>query len=413
MTVTATIEPGRLADDCWDAVVVGAGPAGAIAARQLSQSRFRTLLVDRKAFPRSKVCGACLNRRAVTTLELLELDGILDQLRALPLGRFCVRSGGRRVDISLPGGVAVTRAAFDTELVRAAIEAGAEFLPETSASLGDDVCEQGGDLHKHALRHIRLAQHGQIVGTVVARVVLLADGLGNPSLQPHDELRSRVDPKSRIGLGAIVNNCPAAFPAGTIHMAVAKQGYVGLVRVEDGNLNVAAAIDPEFVRLCRQPAVAIDTILNSAGFPAVESLESADWSGTVPLTRQTSRPAGKRVLLIGDAAGYVEPFTGEGISCALSSGVAAASLVSQRLATWDTSAEQQWLRLNRRLIRDRQRWCRRLAWLLRHPVAVRGLLSAMSRCPWLARPIVESLNEPPGRYSTADSDPFQVFCAKS
>ena len=55
MKLAATIEPERAADAQWDAVVVGAGPAGSIAARQLALLGLRTLLVERKAFPRNKV----------------------------------------------------------------------------------------------------------------------------------------------------------------------------------------------------------------------------------------------------------------------------------------------------------------------------------------------------------------------
>ena len=55
----------------------------------------------------------------------------------------------------------------------------------------------------------------------------------------------------------------------------------------------------------------IARVLQESGFGAIDGLESANWSGTVRLTRRLLRPAGNRVLLLGDAAGYVEPFTGE------------------------------------------------------------------------------------------------------
>ena len=388
MTISATTDLRKAAHTSWDVVVVGAGPAGAIAARQLSLQGHHALLVDRKAFPRDKICGACVNGRAVAALAQLGLDRILARLSAVALRQFHVQSDGQQVIVPLPGGVAVRRAALDAALVQAAARAGADFLPETSAQLCD--VSRGG-----YSRDVRLVQHGNQVATVSANVVLLADGLGNSSLQRHSELRSSVAPASRIGLGAIVTNCPEGYEPGTIFMAIAKWGYVGLVRVEDGALNIAAALDPAFVRRCHHPSETIATILEKSGLPAIASLESANWSGTVPLTRRTWRPAARRVLVLGDAAGYVEPFTGEGILWAISSGAAAASLVSRRLATWAAGAEQEWVCRHRRLVLNRQRWCRRLAWLLRHPLAVGGTLRAVSLCPWLVRPIMQRLNEPP------------------
>jgi len=63
MRATLTLEAA--CEPTWDAIVLGAGPAGALAARQLGASGARVLLVDRKAFPRWKVCGACLNGQAL------------------------------------------------------------------------------------------------------------------------------------------------------------------------------------------------------------------------------------------------------------------------------------------------------------------------------------------------------------
>lgn len=392
MTISATIDFLNATHTRWDAVVVGAGPAGSIAAQQLSLQGFRTLLVDRKSFPRNKTCGACVNGRAVAILQQLGLDGILKQSNSVPLKHFQVRSRGRQVIIPLPGGVALTRAALDAGLVQAAIEARAEFLPETSATLCD--VSQAG-----CSRHVNLVQNGNVTQTVSADVVLLADGLGNSSLRQQPELCSSVAPTSRIGLGASLKNSPDVYEAGTIFMAIGKWGYVGLVRVEDGSLNIAAALDPGFVKGCSQQAEPIATILEEACFPAIDGLESAKWSGTVPLTRTSLRPAGKRVLILGDAAGYVEPFTGEGVSNALCSGVAAASLVSSRLKTWDQNIEQEWVRRHRQIVRDRQHWCRWLARLSRHPRAVHAVLYTISLFPWLVRPVVKYLNAPAANLS--------------
>ena len=384
--VAATITTKIASETHWDAVVVGAGPAGSTAGYQLAQRGLRTLIVERKSFPRDKVCGACVNGRAISTLCLLGLEDELANLGSIPLSRFEVRCGSRRGEFALPAGVAVSRSAFDTALVRAAIATGAEFLPQTSAMLVEDMSAG----HE---RVVQLTQKNKTATRVTAKTILLADGLGNPSLPTNHPLQARIRPHSRIGLGGTVNNVPAEFNSGTIYMAVGEAGYVGLTRIEDGRLNIAAALNPALLSHDCPPAVAVSSILSTAGYPQIPSSETINWTGTVPLTRQCRTAAGHRVLLLGDAAGYVEPFTGEGIACALTSGVAAAYLVAQHLSNWSVEVEKEWCRQHRLLFDSRQQWCRSLARLLWHPWAVRGLLGGLSMAPWLAKPIVNRINE--------------------
>ena len=77
----------------WDALVIGAGPAGSVTARELARRGRRVLLVDRATFPRSKVCGGCLNGAAIRTLERLGLGRVLEG--ALPLDDAPCRGRGR------------------------------------------------------------------------------------------------------------------------------------------------------------------------------------------------------------------------------------------------------------------------------------------------------------------------------
>ena len=149
-------------------------------------------------------------------------------------------------------------------------------------------------------------------------MVLVANGLNG--IAPGEDLpfRTVVSPRSRLGASCVVSTFPMSYREGVIFMAVGRGGYVGLTRVGDGHLNVACAFDPPLIRARGTPAAAASWVLAEAGFPEVPSLSGASWLGTLPLSRRTGPVAAERVFLIGDATGYVEPFTGEGMSWALS-----------------------------------------------------------------------------------------------
>ncbi len=241
-------------------------------------------------------------------------------------------------------------------------------------------------------RVVRLTAADGETGEASARVILAADGLGHPSL-PQGEFPSRQRAGSRVGLGASLRDDSLEYRDGVIHMAVGREGYVGLVRIEDGRLNVAAAVEPGLVKRCG-PAASIAAVLCEAGFPLPAAMSSAAWRGTVDLTRCTIRPVGHRTLLLGDAAGYVEPFTGEGIAWALAAAAAASPIAAQGLHTWSKNLEDHWIRCYSRVVQRRQRSCRRLAWGLRHPRIVAAAMRLMSWIPALAKPVVRGLSAP-------------------
>src|SRR5262249_5247946 len=125
----ATLSLGAAASRDWDCVVVGAGPAGALAARELVLRGVSVLLVDRADFPRWKVCGCCLNARALGVLAAVGLGGLTRKCGSVPLSELHLAVAGGSARLPLPEGVALSREAFDTALVRAALAQGADFLP--------------------------------------------------------------------------------------------------------------------------------------------------------------------------------------------------------------------------------------------------------------------------------------------
>ncbi|MGH7135260.1 MAG: NAD(P)/FAD-dependent oxidoreductase, partial [Pirellulales bacterium] len=302
--------------DRCEVVVIGAGPAGSMAARELARRGIDVLLLERKALPRPKVCGACLNCRALSCLAMAGLSPLMDRLGAIPTRCFRACCAGRSIEIGLPGGVALSREAFDYALAQAAVDAGARLVTGITATLRQATPASDE-------REIELRNDAQQAQTIRAKIVLAADGLGHPSLVACGEFASRVSRPAKIGVRARIDDCPQACRNGTILMAVGRGGYVGMVRVEDGSLNVAAALDPAMLKRSGRPTAAVASILAEAGIQRVD-LSSAAWQGTLPMSRQTARPIGHRVFVLGDAAGYVEPFTGEGMAWALAGGMAVA-----------------------------------------------------------------------------------------
>jgi menaquinone-9 beta-reductase len=147
------------------------------------------------------------------------------------------------------------------------------------------------------------------------------------------------------------------------------------------------------VRAAGGPGMLAAHILAEVGWPAIDRLDKADWRGTPTLTRRAAQLADERLLVLGDAAGYIEPFTGEGIAWAVSAGLAVAPLALRGIACWDSQIEDEWSDVYRRKILQRQGICRRVAWGLRHPTLVRTAIKLLSRHPRLAQPIINRLNK--------------------
>jgi flavin-dependent dehydrogenase len=369
----------------WDAIVIGAGPAGAMAARRLSIAGASVLLVEKKRFPRPKVCGACLSPSALDELERAGLGCLIAGLGGHELREFHLRISGRLLRMPMSGGSVVSRERLDQALAASAVDSGCEFRDDTMAEV---------DSVSAGLRPVRLFRHGNSA-RAIARTVLIAAGLGSKSA-----ISSRRDPDtfvasgSRIGAGCRLSCAPAAIGAGAVFMAIGAGGYVGLVRLEDGSLNVAAAFDPALVRRVRTPGAAALAVLEQAGAPAVDGLADANWRATAGLTRRTRPLSHDRLFLLGDAAGYVEPLTGEGIAWALASARAVEPLALAAIDRWNPRLAQEWARTHRRLIGPRQLICKALAVGLKQPRLVRIAFSMLERIPLAATSAMRLLNSP-------------------
>ncbi len=385
--------------DRYDAIMIGAGPAGAVAARELARRGQSVLMIDKAAFPRRKVCGCCLNGNALAALAAVGLGELPRALGAVPLHSLKLAAGGRMATVPLVG-MSLSREAFDVALIGEAVKAGVEFVSGCKATMGGvdgDARTAGVEFLASGGRKppVDLEETGglrpPLAKTLRAGVVLVADGLNGRTAATADGFDVPAKASSRIGAGVVVD-APPFFTPGSIFMATGGGGYVGLVVLEDGRLDIAAAFDPAFVRTADGLGEAATLTLAEAGFPAIPHLQAADWKGTPALTRTPDRIAGERWFAVGDASGYVEPFTGEGMAWAVGGAAAVARLVADG---WNPTLPAKWKQVHHRLVGRRQRFCRLLAPALRSGAIRSMMVSALRVLPVLASPFVRGLNRPP------------------
>lgn len=382
--VASTLTIDEAMTRSWDAVVVGGGPAGSMSATELSLRGASVLLVDRCAFPRRKVCGCCVNGAALHYLRRAGLDTSPAGLGGQPLHELRLYAAGRQASLPLPAGIALSREKLDTALLWQAARSGASLLLQTEARL--DGWERNGRLVE--------LQDSIARGRVQTRVVLAAHGLGGKLLRGEPEIQTDACPATHIGAGLIVDGADSEFCPGVVFMACSRSGYVGLVRLEDQSLDVAAALDLRSVRAAGSIHAAVAEILRDACLPPLSESTSNEWRGTPTLTHRVRSVATNRLFVIGDAASYVEPFTGEGISWALATGHAVASIAHQSAMHWNDADIQRWQVRYHELLANRQRICRLITRLIRYPALVRAALTILSISPKFASPLLKRIQNP-------------------
>lgn len=370
-------------DHLWDAIVIGAGPAGALAARELARKGATVLLVDKAEFPRWKVCGCCINGLALTTLKQVGLGDLLRQQGAVPLTQIRLAYGSAQAGLPLQNGMALSREALDLALIKEAIKAGACFLPST-----ESICEPLDPDCSIATVTLRQAE----TGVARARTVVIADGLHGQALKNEPSFVTEVTQDSHIGAGGTLREVPDWIEAGTIYMACGRMGYVGMVRLSDGRTNLAAALDRRAIHQRHGVGAVVETILNNTDWPSIPGLSSLRWRGTPGLTRHAVQVAGHRWFVVGDAAGYVEPFTGEGMAWAMASAKSLAPLALEAVHQWHPGLPAEWAKRRRKLLSSRLRMCRLVSRVLRSPLSMRLLIRLLSWMPFLASPVLSRLS---------------------
>jgi flavin-dependent dehydrogenase len=365
----------------WDCVIIGAGPAGSMAAKKIASQNKEVLLIDKAIFPRSKVCGCCLNGAAQAALAEAGLQSLLVDNRAVLLDSLQLFDKGKTATIALPIGASLSRDKLDLALVNAARQNGARFLQGTTARV-------------LSLDHLPVIELGSANSRdqIQTKLIIVADGLAGRSLELLQQFNSTAQLRSRFGAGTILDAAPAWIEAGKIYMACGNGGYVGMVKLEDGRLNIAAAFDRNFSRQLNGIASAAAHLLNQNGLPVPVDMLEAHWRGTDSLSRSRSRLADKRLFLIGDACGYTEPFTGEGMAWALRSGLTVADLALAAINSWDDNLINLWHKKQKALI-QRKVPSKVLAFTLRNGLMREAMINLLSRLPDFASQLVRDITD--------------------
>jgi flavin-dependent dehydrogenase len=386
-----------------DVLIVGAGPAGAVAAVVLARAGVRVRIVDRASFPRDKLCGDTVNPGALARLRSLGLAAAVE-VRGLPVAGMLV-TGERRVAIEgrYPDGVtgrAIVRRDLDWLLLRAAIDAGCQFEP--GVSVRGAVVNDGKA--GRAVSGVTIGANGGR-RRLAARVTIAADGRHSTIAFGLGLARHPPRPR-RWAIGAYYENFtngvrrvsdpppdPRLTPGVLGEMHIRRGRYIGVAPIPGGLTNVclvrpsrpgdadlrdpAALLSRELMRdpLLRDRAAAA----RLAGPPVVLGPLAVDATG-----------AGlDGLLLAGDAAGFIDPMTGDGLRFAVRGGELAAAAAMRALEHGWTGVHQQHSAARRAEFSHKWRFNRALRALVASPRALDVAAFGARVAPVALRRVIE------------------------
>ena len=388
--------------DHYDVAIVGAGPAGSATATFLAARGFSVALIDRARFPRSKPCGEYISPEARRVLDRLidprrladEQPAMLEGMRIVSpdgtsfVGRFHAQHKYRGY---ADQGIALPRSILDFHLVQQAQRKGATLLQQTALKAVQPPA--GG------VRTLDLLRNGRRY-SLSARLLVGADGIHSRVAKQLGVFRR--SSLSRVALVTHAVGVAGMQPLGEMH--VVRHAYVGLAPVGKGLTNVSVVVDTKRQGTEGNPEQWFQHVIREVPEVA-QRLGKAEYvspiRGAGPFARSSTRATADRAVLVGDAADFYDPFTGEGIYAALRG----AELIDEQITSYlesDRLNAQElrgYDRARRREFRGKWQLERLIAWAVGHPVALNHVARRLENKPELADLLVGVTGDfvPPSR----------------
>jgi flavin-dependent dehydrogenase len=366
-----------------DVLIAGAGPAGSIAALVLARAGARVLLVDRARFPRDKLCGDTVNPGAMGILRRLGIAAVTDGSLAVD-GMIVTGEGGVRCQGEYGHGLqgrSLSRRVLDAALLEVAVRAG--------ATIEDGVMVQGPIVDEGRVRGLVLGGAHGTRRNVGASIVIAADGAGSRIARAVGLSRHASRPR-RWAVGAYFENVadqkrPSVF--GEMHVRCGR--YIGVAPLPEGLTN-ACVVTADRLAL-RDPASLLcgavhrDAVLADR-FARARPVTRPFCLGPLSVTSSASGMPG--LLLAGDAAGFIDPMTGDGLRFAFRGGELAALAALAALERDEANAHVRLSKARHREFSAKWRFNRALRALVGSPIAVGAAATGAKWLPSLVERMI-------------------------
>jgi flavin-dependent dehydrogenase len=306
-----------------DVLVVGGGPAGSLAALVLARAGVHVTLLDRAAFPRNKLCGDSVNPGAMALLGRYGLGDAVERRGLRIEGMRLTGPGDASIEGRYPRGMSgrsILRCDLDALLLEAAAAAGARI--EQGVRVTGPLVD-GANGHARVVGVRTAGRRG--AGDRRAGVVIAADGRESTLARAVGVARHPRSPR-RWAIGAYFEQVEGLASLGEMH--VRRGHYLGVAPVSGGLANACLVVPEQTARrFARAAAASLESTIAADGalrerFHRARRVSPAVMLG--PLAVEASAAGVEGLLLAGDAAGFVDPITGDGIRIALAGGELAA-----------------------------------------------------------------------------------------